>query len=385
MTTAASLFPEYVGSCFDVMLGPKEAPYLTLTSENVFNWATIESNLSTFYKTNDPEISSSLSLPNGRTLIDKLVTDLDATFKQHYPEIFETEYKEKFRPMFLKRLEDPGMLHNAIYFHVATDLDMIGFYWWTWFGDMAKSMDFLHDYCWDPLGRGHPVNPDGAWYHMSRMEGMNNSERIKVHDFVKHARWTFYKLYDRPRFTLFGGGNIPERHYDLPPSMITVFDPNTKTPVEKLFDKNDHRWTVNYLHENLFEAVKHTELYGTQSAVEMYGTALYLGPEKTHDALLVGEKLLHEHGRFTYDYIVLNESMRRVFTTQFWHVAQNKTDIFMKAGDAIDRGLSTVAAVNDHLRVEGADSRFMVENVMTTTVGIWGATGVRLFLKKVRI
>ncbi|MBR3320236.1 hypothetical protein IKG20_02940 [Candidatus Saccharibacteria bacterium] len=380
MDLITSLFPETIGSCFDVQHGPREAPYLNLTGGDVYNWASLEANLSMAYK--QGTIGSSETLPNGKNMILDVLDQMDVTFRTKYSDVMGT-YEERFRPMLAERLRDPGMLHNAIYFHVATDPDMIGFYWHTWFGDMAKSMDFLHDYAWDPLGRGHPVDPNGAWYHMSRLEGMNNSERIKAKDFVKQIRWTFNKLYDRPRITFFGGGNIPERHYDLPPSIITVFDPNTITPVEKLFDIHDKRWEVNYFRESLFDALKHEDLFETQSAVEMYGTALYLGEMMTKKAILVGEKLLHEHGRFAFDYLVLNESMRRVFYTQFWHVERDKTDIFDSAGDAINRGIKTVRAVNNDLIASNKITRFVIEDIRTTTVGIWGATGVRFFLKKV--
>ena len=183
---------------------------------------------------------------------------------------------------------------------------------------------------------------------MSMIEGMNNSEREKISHYVSRVRKMTADLNRLPKITCFGGGNLPERHYGLPEAEITVFDNGSHSPMDQLFPNPVARSRVRYINNNLLTAIEHPELFGTQDIVAMFGVALYLKESGTVQALTFGEELLRDKGMFAFDLLVLNESMRRVFWTQ-WPVAQKETMVFESAPEAMTVGLDLVNTANKKL------------------------------------
>ena len=137
--------PEYffgtIGTCREVPIDALTNPNHFLTPAQIQKWATTEAKLSYGYKMGTTPPSSQFK--DGIRYIGEVMNDLDRTFLHVFPELNTGYLKEGgFREIFRRKIEDPGMLHNAVYFEVGKDPAMIGFYWHTWRGDMAKSMDF---------------------------------------------------------------------------------------------------------------------------------------------------------------------------------------------------------------------------------------------------
>ncbi|MBR3233018.1 hypothetical protein IKF74_01915 [Candidatus Saccharibacteria bacterium] len=367
-----------IGTCREVPIDALTNPKHLLTAAQIHKWATLEARLSYGYK--NGSIPPSSQFKDGARYIGEVMNDLDHTFLHVFSDL-NAGYLERggFREIFRRKIEDPGMLHNAVYFEVGKDPAMIGFYWHTWRGDMAKSMDFLHNFGWDPYNRCQKIDENSAWYHMSMIEGMNNSEREKISHYVSRVRKMTADLNRLPKITCFGGGNLPERHYGLPEAEITVFDNGSHSPMDQLFPNPVARSRVRYINNNLLTAIEHPELFGTQDIVTMFGVALYLKESGTVQALTFGEELLRDKGMFAFDLLVLNESMRRVFWTQ-WPVAQKETMVFESAPEAMTVGLDLVNTANEKL--EKKHVMLISEPPIVTKVGPWGNTGVRFYLKK---
>ena len=216
---------------------------------------------------------------------------------------------------------------------------------------------------------------------MSMIEGINNSEREKISHYASRVRKMTADLKRLPKITCFGGGNLPERHYGLPEAEITVFDNGKKSPMDQLFPNPVARSRVRYIDANLLTAIEHPEMFNTQDIITMFGVALYLGEAGTIRALSIGEELLRDKGIFAFDLLVMNESMRRVFWTQ-WPVAQKETMVFESASEAMTVGLNLVNTVNEQLEATGKRVILSSEPPIVTKVGPWGNTGVRFYLKK---
>ncbi len=111
----------------------------------------------------------------------------------------------------------------------------------------------------------------------------------------------------------------------------------------------------------------------------MHGVSMYLGKELTIKALLCAYALLKNGGYMKYDYLIMTESMRRVLATQGWPKGRGEMDIFPNAQEAIERAREVTSVVNDTLKGNGF---FDIDDIQTTLVEPWGATSVRVTMRK---
>ncbi|MBR2803119.1 hypothetical protein IKE19_00865 [Candidatus Saccharibacteria bacterium] len=276
-------------------------------------------------------------------------------------------------------LEDPGLLMNFEFFEIPTSDFMLQFYFAVWDRRIAEVMCYLHNYGKDLKGVVRKVPAGDVWYQMSYYEGMNINERKKAANVVK-----FINDKDIKRATSFGGGNIPERLYDLPHDLeLTVFDDGPVSPLEELFPDENQRNKVNYIHESLANATKHPELFNTQELVWMHGVSMYLDEAKKHQmtgAILSGIALMAPEGYMKYDYLLWTESMRRVIKTQNWpYDPRNPMVIFDTVDDVLKEARKTINAVNGAL---GGKAYVEVLDPEITFTEPWGVTSVRFTIQK---
>ena len=229
------------------------------------------------------------------------------------------------------------------------------------------------------MGVIRPVPVDDIWYQMSYYEGMNINERKKAEGVVK-----FIKDNNIKHATSFGGGDVPERLYDLPSDLeLTVFDDGQVSPLEELFPDKDQRDKVNFIRESLANATKHPELFNTQELVWMHGVSMYLDETKKHQmtgAILSGVALLAPEGYMKYDYLLWTESMRRVIRTQNWPYDKNNPMVIFKNVDAVlKQARRTIKAVNKAL---GGEAHVEVLDPEITFTEPWGVTSVRFTIQK---
>lgn len=274
-----------------------------------------------------------------------------------------------------EHLEDPGLLENFYYFDVPSSDFMLMFYFAVWDRRIAEVMGYLHNYGKDLMGVTRMVPKDDIWYQMSRYEGMNINERKKamsVVDFIEKNNVRFA--------TSFGGGNIPERLYGLPEDLIlTVFDDGPISSLEELFPEQSKRERVVYYRESLVQSLQHTELKGTQDLVYMHGVSMYLDESRSEmsNAILCGLTLLRDGGYMKYDYLVWNDSMRRVVATQNWpYDPRHPMTVFNNALEAIETGRETIG------RIDGKLAYIELLDPVLTLVEPWGVTSVRFTIKK---
>ena len=377
-----SIVSEYafgnIGTFREVPIDALTNPDHPLTPLQIHQWATIEAGLSHGFKTGSVPPSSRFA--DGVRYISEVMNDLDRTFLYDYNDL-NTDYLKEggFRDIFRQRIEDPGMLHNAVYFEVGKDPTSVSFLWHTWRGDIAKSMDFLHDFGWDLHGRCQKVAESSTWHHVNMIEGMAISERETVSDYVSRVKKLTASLKRLPRITCFGGGNLPERHYGLPEAEITVFDNGKCPPLEQLFLDATTRSHVRYIVDDLMTAIKYPELFDTQDIISMLGVAPCLGEFGTVQAIIFGEELLHDKGIFVFNLLVMNESLRRLLWTQLGDQSSDKM-IFTSTGEAMTVGMNIVNIANESL--EKKHVIFASEPPRVTKIGAWGATSVRFYLKK---
>lgn len=370
-----------MASCRDVLHGEVERGYGHLPREVVKEWATKEADLSEqFVKGKIAGVSETEEGRNRKAGMMKKISD---AFHERADERHLDFYKQTGQALFETRLEDPGLLHNFEYFDIPSSDYMLMFYLSMWTGRMADAMIYLHNHGWDLRGNFNSVPREDVWYQMSCFEGMNINERIKaksVNDFLRTL--SNEKEMDFPlHVTAFGGGNLPERLYgELPKMELTVFDDGAVRNVEELFPESQwQQQHTTYIKKNLLLSTQEERLVGKQDFVWMHGVSMYLGKELTIKALLSGYALLKNGGCMKYDYLIMTESMRRVLATQGWPKGRGEMDIFATAQEASNRAREVTAAVNDALCGNGF---FDIEDIQTTLVEPWGATSVRITMRK---
>lgn len=349
--------------------------YGILPAKMIKAWATDQANLSDCYQTGRVTAVSADEM--GRARKSEMMHRVEEALTTR-SSFSSDEIKYRLGEVE-EHLEDPGLLRNFEYFDVPSSDFMLQFYFAVWDRRIAEVMGYLHNYGKDLHGISRKVPQNDVWYQMSFFEGMNINERKKSRDIVE-----FVRTHHIERATSFGGGNIPERLHGLPVSMpLTVFDDGPVSPLEELFPDPAYRHMVNYIHEPLSQAPFHRELLGSQQLVWMYGVSMYLDEANQHQmtgAILCGAALLKLGGYMKYDYLLWNESIRRVIKTQNWPYDPNHPMVIFDSVDAaIKQGRATVAAVNQQL---SGRSHMEILDPQITIVEPWGCTSVRFTLRK---
>lgn len=340
----------------------------------VCEWASNQASLSEIYTRTGRGTSSSAF---GLSTKQQMLNDIEKTLLER--SILERNEIKQRLDEISDHLEDPGLLENFRYFDVPSSDFMLQFYFAVWDRRIAEVMGYLHNYGKDLMGVPRFVDSDDIWYHMSYFEGMNINERKKsqaIADFIRNNRIR--------RATSFGGGNIPERLYDLPKDLeLTVFDDGPVSPLEELFPDAKMRRNVHYIREKLSQAAIHQELFDTQELVWMHGVSMYLDEDKRGEmtgAILCGAAILKPNGYMKYDYLVNNESMRRVVRTQNWpYDPAHPMTTFNDAATAIQQGRKTIAEVNRRL---SGKTYMEIHDPEVTLTEPWGVTSVRFTLQK---
>lgn len=390
-----------MSSCWDAPHAerdPKVRSYGHLPLKDLKNWASDDADLSEQYKLGEIPSTSN----NGFSrLKNDMLERIELAFYQRANIDIHGKYCSTYRHLFDKMLDDPGLLHNFKYFDVPRSDYMLMFYVSMWTGKMADAMIYLHNYGWDLKGKFGPIPPEDVWFQMSYYEAMNINERIKAQSVVDEIDEIAAKksLLRRNYHTVihataFGGGNLPERFYgtsdgrgvywvglpfDQPEYlMLTVFDNGEVQSMEELYPA-EQRGAVDYVHESFAKVSDYPELFGTQDLVWMHGLSMYLGP-KVVDALQAGFMLLNDGGTMMYDYLIMTESLRRCLNTQGWPVDEKFMFVQPDVQSAYNQARNDVAALN--LRFERGKQLFEIEKAIITEVYPWGATSLRVFLRK---
>lgn len=361
-----------MSSAWDVPIGTGN--YGHLPANKLCDWASDQASLSEAYARTGKGVSASVFGRSAKRIM--LARIRDALLKRSV--LSHSEIANRLIEVS-DHLEDPGLLKNFQYFDVPSSDFMLQFYFAVWDRRIAEVMGYLHNYGKDLMGVPRFVNTDDIWYHMSYYEGMNINERKKaqaIADFIKSNRIQ--------RATSFGGGNIPERLYGLPSDLkLTVFDDGPVSPLEELFPDAKARSNVQYIKEKLSRAFDHQDLLGTQGLVWMDGVSMYLDEAKRSEmtsAILCSMALLRPDGYMKYDYLVNNESMRRVVRTQNWpYDPARPMTTFDDVTTAIQQGRKTVAEVNHRL---AGRTYVEIHDPEITLTEPWGVTSVRFTLQK---
>lgn len=378
--------------------------YGHLASLNLREWASDDADLSELFEKG--ETCNVSATRKGLARKNNMLERIDVAFSQRANAEICGLYREKYQEQFRKKLEDPGLLHNFEYFNIPSSDYMLMFYISMWNGKMADAMIYLHDYGWDLKGEFHKIPIHDVWCQMSYYEAMNINERIKAQSVVDKidaiiAKKSFageFGSHVTANVMAFAGGNLPERFYgtsdgrnggkwigrpfDEPEQVnIIVFDNGDVRPMEELYPE-DQRGAVDYIHESFENAPKHQELLGTQDLIWMHGLSMYLGP-RVPDALLAGALLLVDTGEMMYDYLIMTESLRRCLNTQGWPT--NKDEMFIQPDvqSAYEQAQKDVRALN--FKVESGKFRFEIEGAEITEIEPWGATSLRITLRKYTI
>ena len=347
-----------------------------LTKDAMYDWAIRQANMSDEYRRsrNLAVSKDAKSLQRKENMLDR-VRDALVERSNLSGDDIERRMKE-----VSDHLEDPGLLLNFEYFDVPSSDFMLQFYFAVWDRRIAEAMEYLHDYGKDLMGIAGEGPQGDVWRHMSSYEGMNINERKKAADVIH-----FIRDHKCVNITSFGGGNVPERLFGLMRSVqcLTVFDDGPTSPLRELFTGPAERVRVNYIRESLFCAPTHGELLSSQDLVWMHGVSMYLDESKKQmtSAILAGLRLLDNGGYMKYDYLVENESMRRVISTQCWpYDPVHPMFIQQHPGAAIHQGLETLDSVRAALP---GYIRICIQDPVVTVVEPWGATSVRFTIQKV--
>lgn len=359
-----------MNSVWDISRGDINRGYGHLPADKLEDWALNQIKLSLSYHVEKaiPGASSSNSgLAAKAAMVDRVRKALTKRSNLS-PEDINRRVKEVGQ-----RLEDPGLLENFEYFDIPSSDFMLNFYFAVWDRRIAEVMDFTHNYGKDLKGVFRKIPEDDVWYQMSLFEGMNINERKKAQDIVSFI-WDNHIQYA----TSLGGGNVPERLYDLPDDLqLAVFDNGPVSPLEELFPDVKERTRISYYHEPLLDAVKYPKLIGTQDLVWGHGISMYMPME---EVILAAEKLLRSGGYLKYDYLMRTASITRVVATQGWPFdPANPMLIFESVDAAIAKGLETLAIVNDKL--EGKVYMDALDPKVTIAEP-WGPTSVRFTVVK---
>lgn len=361
------------GSCWDY--DRQKMPFLP--KEALTEWAAKEVQLSMQYRKG--EIPAMSATEAGAVAKQKIINDIDAAFDRYASTEVKKDYATKYKKMFLDRLEDPGLVHNFLYFEIPSSEYMLQFYLSVWQGEMAKVMLFLHGYGWNLQNKYRRIPDSDVWSQMSFYEGMNNNERQKVMILLEFVSGLLSR-HGKPCITSFGGGNEPLRLYTERIFNWTIFDDGSVLPESELFPLPAQRERVNYYHENLFNAASHNELLMTQHLVYMFGLSMYLGEEGLPKALAIAEKLLKPGGRIMFDFLHQMLSIQRVVLTQGWPVTGEKMYTMTSTDQAISEARKNVSVANS-LISDGY--QLMIETLQLNFVEPWGVTSSVFTLRKI--
>lgn len=338
-----------------------------LPAQMIEEWASHQASLSELFK----EGGTGPSDEDARRKMARSVHEALVTRSNFTPE--EIKYRIN---QVEEHLKDPGLLENFRYFNVPASDFMLQFYFAVWDLRIAELMDLLHNYGKDLKGTWRRVPEDDVWFQMSRFEGMNIDARKKAQSVVDFIRSHNVKF-----ATSFGGGNIPERLYGLPANLtLTVFDDGPVSPLEEL---NVLCKDVRYYKERLSQALFHKEMEESQDLIWMHGVSMYLD-ESQHQmtgAILAGARILKPGGFMKYEYLIQNESMRRVISTQCWpYDPKHPMTIFRSPDEAIRQGRITLERVNRILSEKGA--YVVASDPEATLAEPWGITSLRFTVQK---
>ena len=363
-----------MNNAWKVKVGKIDRGYEHLPVTLIDEWASNQAETSEKYS--DGQIEATSATKNGRLRKQKV---LERTRKalETRSNFSQEEIKSRLENLDA-RLEDPGLLDNFEYFDIPSSDFMLQFYFALWDRRIAEVMDFLHNHGKDLRGVFREVPKKDIWYQMSRFEGMNLDKRKQAKDVVD-----FMNTHHIKKATSFGGGHIPERFYGLPSDLeLTVFDNGPVSPLEDLFPDESERSRVNYIHEALSSAPAHPELLGTQELVWMHGVSMYLNESRFEmtGAILCASALLQPNGIMKYDYLIGNQSMRRVISTQGWpYDPRHPMVIFDHPDDAIKQARRTLMAVN--AKLEGT-AYMDIKDINVNLIEPWGATSVYMSVQK---
>lgn len=379
------------GSCYDVGAVDPSRNYGHLPTEMLEEWANKETMLSYQYHAGKlPGVSKKEA---GRDAKVKVMAEIDQIFAERASEKMKQEYQERLRAEFDSRLEDPGLLHNFLYFKIPSSEFMLQFYIAVWSGQMARVMIYLHGYGWD-LGENYREIPaDDVWSQMSGYEGMNINERLKVKELLETVGKLNRELKAKsgadsgnaPLLSIasFGGGNEPMRLYNPPVMDWAIFDNGSVAPMEELFpDVSKWGGKVMYYHEDLFAALRRPTLFDTRDLIYMFGLSMYLGSENLPKALFVAFRLLKPGGYVMFDLLHDMASIRRVVTTQGWPKGEQEMYIMRSADDAVVAARQAVNAINGNLGHSMEKGGFDIEKIQTNLVEPWGITSTMVTLRK---
>ena len=361
-------------SARDIPRGDIDRGYGHLPEDAFYDWAIHQAELSHRYAAGEiaPVSSTAEGIVRKQNMLGRIHEAL-TTRSNFDPETIAFRLRQT-----KKYLEDPGLLENFEYFDIPSSDYMLQFYFAVWDRRIAEAMDFLHNYGDNLKGIAGKVPEDDIWYQMSYFEGMNIDKRKQAKDVVD-----FIKNYHITRATSFGGGHIPERHYELPYSLsLTVFDDGLVKPLEELFPDERRRQMIDYIQAPLSRAPGYGDLLNTQELVWMHGLSMYLNEAQYQmtGAILCAEALLAPGGYMRYDYLIDNASMYRVIETQCWpNDPRHPMTIFNGPEDAIRQGRNTLKVVNYRL---GGRAFMDVVDIDINLVEPWGVTCVYFTVQK---
>jgi|GEM_PF-2236851 len=323
---------------------------------------------------------------SGADLKAELIEKISQAFNERASSENQRQYYGTWKKMFEDHLENPALLRNFIYFDIPNSDAMILFYIHVWQGNMAMTMEYLHNEApyfktKNLKGNDYIPGPDDSWFHMSHYESMNQNERAKATRLAKDFN-DFYKNHQEPpRIVSLGAGNLPERFYGLPKCIYTALDTSPHVlPVEKLFPGEDavntfNREHCNYLKEDLSKILQnHPELAGKQDFVVLLGGSMYLPDEAIIGIMKMAKVLLRPGGKMVIDYLILTNSMRRV-GVQGWPVNPANMQISQSLNDACDRADKIIEAVNSDFQ-SPSDKELAETYAHVNTFEPWGDQSV---------
>ena len=370
-------------NCFDTKIGPREVPYLNLkpNSSSTYSWMTRSAMMSDDYRSNQHVVSDEFE--DGPALVESIRRQLDATCLTLFPQNMLEDYKASpFRQKFLSKLDNPGFVNFCQFFKVAEDPGFIYFLWHAWNGDPCRANDAFHGFYWKPDGDWNISKQHTSFEHMIKISGLEETERIKAKDFVKHIDWVYEKIYDLSHVTWFGSGNMPARHYNLAPAYFTIFDPTTTLTSADLFGDFAQRNNTTIYRASYAEALKHRNLVEAQNAVSLEDLAATLNEDELVNALVIAAKLLLRHGRAYFTLPIANEVSHCLRATLDYPAEPPKFN-FETVDQAVTYIQRIVRAVNERLKTESKPCFLTIEDIRLTTAGPWGVTNVRVFLDKI--
>lgn len=379
------------GSCYDVGTVDPGRCYGHLPTEMLEEWARKETMLSYQFKAG--KLSGVSSNEAGQAEKARVMKEIDGMFAERASDEMKQKYEKELRAEFETRLEDPGLLHNFLYFKIPSSEFMLQFYLAVWSGRMARVMIYLHGYGWDLSEHYREIPASDVWNQMSGYEGMNINERLKVKELLclvlKLNRELKAKAGvdsgDAPLLSVasFGGGNEPLRLYDPPVMDWAIFDNGDVAPMEELFpDVSKWGGKAMYYHEDLFAALRRPALFGTRDLVYMFGLSMYLGSENLPKALFVAFRLLKPGGYMMFDLLHDMDSIRRVVTTQGWPKGAGEMYIMRSADDAVIAARQAVNTINVNLGHSMEKGGFDIEKIQSNLVEPWGITSTVVTLRK---